>query len=194
MVKRITIITLCIILVLGISVWATDAAEDSAVESGQTIAETPPQGERPQWGGRGGMPPGMSGENGERPARPEGGMPGDQMPPDFPEGMTPPEMPGNGNVPPQTDAQKQQVDGSNGNAGAIDGENGNTDNMRPNRENWGVFPGEVPPSMAEQMETTAEKTDNGFLTFVKTYSTPIISFVLLAFAFVFVIFYKRKNY
>lgn len=34
----------------------------------------------------------------------------------------------------------------------------------------------------------------GFTAFLKEYTTPVISIILLALAFVFVIFYKRKNY
>ena len=41
---------------------------------------------------------------------------------------------------------------------------------------------------------TQEAEPMTFLDFVKTYSTPITSVILLAFAFVFVIFYRRKNY
>ena len=41
---------------------------------------------------------------------------------------------------------------------------------------------------------TQEAEPMTFLGFVKTYSTPITSVILLAFAFVFVIFYRRKNY
>ncbi|MBQ6846126.1 MAG: hypothetical protein IJO61_03245 [Oscillospiraceae bacterium] len=54
--------------------------------------------------------------------------------------------------------------------------------------------GEMPPGMTDQEQNTEEKAENIILTFVKMYSTPIISVVLLAFAFVFVIFYKRKSY
>ena len=41
---------------------------------------------------------------------------------------------------------------------------------------------------------TQENAPKGFLGFVKTYSTPITSVVLLGLAFIFVIFYRRKNY
>ena len=54
--------------------------------------------------------------------------------------------------------------------------------------------GEMPPGMTEQEQEAEGKAENIILTFVKMYSTPIISVVLLAFAFVFVIFYKRKSY
>ncbi len=105
-------------------------------------------GKRPQGGGRGNMemPPNMLGE---------------EAPPDFQEGMTPPEM-------------------SNG--------------KRTTEGNMRGFRGEMPPGMTEQEQSAEEISENKILTFVKTYSTPIISVVLLVFAFVFVIFYKRKSY
>ena len=43
-------------------------------------------------------------------------------------------------------------------------------------------------------EQTVSDTPEGFIGFVKEYQTPLISVGLLAGAFVFVIFYKRKNY
>ena len=58
----------------------------------------------------------------------------------------------------------------------------------------GGFPGQMSPGMTEQEQSTDEISENKILTFVKSYSTPITSIVLLLLAFVFVIFYKRKNY
>ena len=108
MIKKILPIILCLMLVFGISVSATNTQGDTPTENNQTTEEMPNRQERPQGGGRGNM------------------------------GM--------------------------------------------------------PPGMTEQEQSTEEKTENKILTFVKTYSTPIISVVLLAFAFLFVIFYKRKSY
>ena len=53
--------------------------------------------------------------------------------------------------------------------------------------------GGIPVSMQNNNNTVAEK-ETGFLGFIKTYSTPITSVFLLILAFIFVIFYKRKNY
>ena len=135
MIKRIIPIILCLILVFGISVSATNIQDDTSTENNQNTEEMPMHQEKTQGGGRGimGMPPRMS--NGE-------------APPELPDGMTPPEMPN----------------------------------------------GEMPSDMMEQEKSIDETVGNKILTFAKTYSTPIISVVLLAFAFVFVIFYKRKNY
>ncbi len=63
-------------------------------------------------------------------------------------------------------------------------------------ENMQGFPG------GEQMQRPQGNTDNiqaeaepmTFMGFVKEYQTPVISVVLLLLAFVFVKFYKRKNY
>ena len=54
----------------------------------------------------------------------------------------------------------------------------------------GGFPG----NMQNFNGQVQEDAPNGFLGFVKTYSTPITSVVLLGLAFIFVIFYRRKNY
>lgn len=45
----------------------------------------------------------------------------------------------------------------------------------------------------ENTEKISEE-QNGIIEFIKTYSTPVISVILLMFAFIFVKFYKRKNY
>ena len=113
MIKKILPIILCLILVFGISVSATNTQGDTPTENNQTTEEMPNRQERPQGDGRG---------------------------------------------------------------------------------NMGGFRGEMPPDMTEQEQSAEEKVENKILTFVKTYSTPIISVVLLAFAFLFVIFYKRKSY
>ena len=55
-------------------------------------------------------------------------------------------------------------------------------------EGMGGFPGNMQGSQTAEAEQPA-----GFLGFVKTYATPITSVILLGLAFIFVIFYKRKN-
>ena len=188
MIKKILPIILCLILVFGISVSATNTQGDTPAENSQATEEIPNRQERPQGGGRGnmGMPP---------------NMPSGEAPPELPEGMTPPEMP-NGEMPPQMNGQAnsenqqtgQPSSGSNAeNTTATEG-NANPDRIQRGEGEMGGFRGEMPPGMTEQEQKTEEKAENKILTFVKTYSTPIISVVLLAFAFVFVIFYKRKSY
>ena len=188
MIKKILLIILCLILVFGISVLAANTQSDTPTENNQTKEEMPNRQERPQGGGRGnmGMPP---------------NMPSGEVPPELPEGMTPPEMP-NGEMPPQmngqTNTENQQTgqpsSGSNAENGTATEENTNLDRIQRGEGNMGGFRGEMPPGMTEQEQNTEEKAENKILTFVKTYSTPIISVVLLALAFVFVIFYKRKTY
>ena len=80
MIKKILPIILCLMLVLGISVSATNTQGDITAENSQTTEEMPNRQERPHGGGRGnmGMPP---------------NMPIGEAPTEWPEGMTPPEMP-----------------------------------------------------------------------------------------------------
>ena len=51
-----------------------------------------------------------------------------------------------------------------------------------------------PDSMQNNNQQTRETEPMTFWGFVKTYSTPITSVILLALAFIFVVFYRRKNY
>ena len=66
-----------------------------------------------------------------------------------------------------------------------------------NQEFGGQTPGGrggFPGNMQNFNIQTQEEQPKGFLGFVKTYSTPITSVIILGLAFVFVIFYRRKNY
>ena len=207
MIKKILPIILCLMLVFGISVSATNTQGDTPTENNQTTEEMPNRQERPQGGGRGnmGMPPNMP--SGEAPPElPEGmippEMPNGEMPPKLPEGMTPPEMP-NDEMPPQingqANAENQQQSGQSSSGSNAENTTATEGNTNPNaigrgEGEMGGFRGEMPPGMTEQEQKTEEKAENKILIFVKTYSTPIISVVLLAFAFLFVIFYKRKSY
>ena len=171
MIKKILPIILCLILVFGISVSATNTQGDTPTENNQTTEEMPNRQERPQGGGRGNM----------------------GMPPNMPNGEMPPQMNG------QANAENQQQSGQTGSGSNAENDTATEENTNPDRiqrgeGNMGGFRGEMPPGMTEQEQNTEEKTENKILTFVKTYTTPIISVVLLAFAFLFVIFYKRKSY
>ena len=57
-------------------------------------------------------------------------------------------------------------------------------------EGMGSFPGNI----QNPNQNTKTEQEIGFWGFVKAYSTPITSVILLALAFIFVIFYRRKNY
>ncbi len=50
------------------------------------------------------------------------------------------------------------------------------------------------PGNMQNGQNAVKEEPLGFSGFVKTYSTPITSVILLALAFVFVVFYRRKNY
>ena len=65
----------------------------------------------------------------------------------------------------------------------IDSKNNSMTNRQSNR-NGGMF--------NQQQNTTEQPT--GFWFYAQKYFTPVISVVLLILAFVFVIFYKRKQY
>ena len=54
----------------------------------------------------------------------------------------------------------------------------------------------TPPfgNMQNYNQQSQAEQHTGFLGFIKTYSTPITSVILLILAFFFVIFYRRKNY
>ncbi len=68
-------------------------------------------------------------------------------------------------------------------------QNGNQ--MTPPNMNFG---GGNMPGGFDRNNTQADAEPMTFMGFVKEYQTPIISIVLLVLAFIFVKFYKRKNY
>ena len=131
----------------------------------------------------------------ERPMR------GDFDPSKIPEGFTPPE---GAFTPPQSSENDAaaEITAPKANEGATEEnpqatENGEeaeqTQNLnspfdRQKPEEMGGFTGSM------QNGNTALKRQTGFLGFVKTYSTPITSVVLLGLAYLFVVFYKRKHY
>lgn len=146
------------------------------------------------------MQPPAGFQNGERPS-------GDFTPPEnfTPSGdFTPPE----GGFPQQNSELKNQ--GGNAGVPAFDATKegnsesaGNSDIKEQTSSGGATFNGQIPEGMEEifenmQMNPNAENTQNvtevGLKGFVKTYSTPIASVILLIFGFIFVIFYKRKRY
>ena len=180
------VISLCLICSISVMAENTNVTDD---ETAPAAAEQMPQGERPS-GGRGGMPP-------------MGGMPQGEFAP--PEGMNGGQRP-SGNftpsqnsgefVPPQnngtnrnTETTTPQTDGELSAENAqMPGDNPQTNGQMPG--GMGGFPG----NMQNFNGQIQEEQPAGFLGFIKTYSTPITSIVLLGLAFIFVIFYRRKNY
>ena len=76
----------------------------------------------------------------------------------------------------------------------------NTEKSEQTQGGNSPFGGGIPGGMGgfsgnmQSGQNTEVQQPAGFLGFVKTYSTPITSVVLLGLAFIFVIFYRRKNY
>lgn len=158
------------------------------------------------------MPQGMPNMNGEPPAGGRGGM---GMPPsgEVPEGFTPPSgdfAPPEGFTPPENaGGAKTQNGGAVNNVSATTPPAENSANAQAPEitEETNQMPGsmqfggEIPEEMKEvfanmqgrNMNTQAEQ-EKGFIGFVKEYSTPLTSVILLIFAYIFVIFYKRKHY
>ena len=178
MLKKVITIVLMLCLIFSISVMTVTAV-----------------GETQQGGGRGGMPP-------------MGEMPQGEFTPseDFtpPEGFTPPQNAGEF-APPQSEErgsaettdpktnkdlteEGQQTQENGEDANQTQGGNQQFGDQMPG--GMGGFSG----NMQSFNGQTQENAPKGFLGFVKTYSTPITSVVLLGLAFIFVIFYRRKNY
>ncbi|MBR2886308.1 MAG: hypothetical protein IKB93_16205, partial [Clostridia bacterium] len=74
----------------------------------------------------------------------------------------------------------------------------NKQNPEENPQFEGRMPGGMqggfPGNKQNNNQQTKDVEPITFWGFVKTYSTPIASVILLALAFIFVIFYRRKNY
>ena len=169
MIKRIILCTLCMMLCFSVCTFA-----DEVVDQQQTTK--PQQGEQ------------MRGSAGMR------GFLGEVQPV---EGQRPPEitMPDSGNMPQfevpfRDNMPTMPQDGENN--GVVRGE----DSQQPPEQNidggrvpFGDFPGMQPNDYQTEVETP--KT---FKEIAIEYFTPIVSLILLALGFVFVIFYKRKTY
>ena len=178
MLKKVITVVLSLCLIFSVSVLTVCAA-----------------GETQQGRGRGGMPP-----MGEMPSGdftpPEGFTPpdGEFTPPQNSGEFTPPQGEESGNAEatdPQTDTditeEEQPVPENSEESGQTQSGNSPFGGGMP--EGMEGFPG----NMQGAQNTDVQQT-TGFLGFVKTYSTPITSVVLLGLAFIFVTFYKRKNY
>ena len=171
-----TILSLCVIF--SVSVMTVTAASET--QRGRGLGEMSPIGQRP------------SGDF----APPEGFIPpeGEFAPPQNSGEFTPPQGEESSNTEttaPQTDTgateENQQVPENSKESGQMQGGNSPFGGEMP--EGMNGFPGNM-----QSGQNTAAEQPTGFLGFVKTYSTPITSVVLLGLAFIFVIFYRRKNY
>ncbi len=176
MVKKILICSMCLMLLLGVSVSAQREMPQGNPESFMEMPQgTPPEGmdlpegvEPPQ-----GMPENREGfPSGEQGQRPQGNTDNTQT-----ENGQPIDETAENAEKPQEQGQNQQ--GQNAEA------------MTPPDMNFG---GGNMPGGFDRNNIQAEAEPMTFIGFVKEYQTPVISVVLLLFAFIFVKLYKRKNY
>lgn len=199
MLKKIisTVLLLCLIFSVSVMAENNNAVNDEIVPevSGQ-ILETeqgdmgmPSTGEMPTRGTPSNMP------NGEMP--PEGMSKGQRPQGNF----TPPENFGEFTMP-QGDFTPPQNNNLNNNTDTTiqADEDASTENPKFSGGNQ-QFGGQIPEGMSGFFgnmqgvnQDTQTEQETGFLGFVKTNSTPIISVILLGLAYIFVALYKRKNY
>lgn len=188
MIRKICAIALCIVMSCALCVYAEEIVQDNPIVNEQAEAQQdmPPRGGRGFRGGPGGGMP--FGERGEMPQPPEGMIPPDMAdggniePPAFDSGQTPPR---NGVLPEVSDTDDTAENGT-----AEDGTAQNPDRaMGGMRGGMGANSPEAVESTAPLAETADEPQN-----VVEEYFTPIVSMILLAAAFVFVIFYKRRMY
>lgn len=171
-------------------------SEDTVTE----VSEQIPQGaeERPQGVRRNmGTPPSGDMQGRTSPTMPNGKTPREGMNRgQKPSGeVTPPQNTEFGNtekVSQSTPAAKETAE----NETSTDEQNNH--NTEENSQFEGRMPGGMqggfPGNMQNNNQHTKDAEPMTFWGFVKTYSTPITSVILLALAFIFVIFYRRKNY
>lgn len=173
MLKKVITIVLSLCLIFGIGVMTAGAVNETVPRTQQGERERPD-------GGRGGVP---SGEF----ALPEGFAPSEG-------GFTPPESDERNNTETTSQKENEEVSGQNPQNSENSEESGQIQNGSS------PFGGEMPEGMEnffgnpQNGQNAQTEQSAGFVGFVKTYSTPIISVVLLGLAYLFVIFYKRKNY
>ena len=196
MFKKVVPIVISLCLIFSISVMAENT---SAVTDGSAAgaSQQMPQGERTQ-GGRGNMgtPPSGAMQGRTPPNMPNGEIPQGEFTP--PEGFTPPQNAGE-SAPPESSKNNTEAVTPPANENVTTEnkqiqENGTESNQTPGRNQQFGGMGGFPGNMQNFNGQTQEAEPMTFGSFVKTYSTPITSVILLALAFIFVIFYRRKNY
>ena len=200
MLKKVIPIVILLCLIFSISVIAENempTSEDTVTE----VSEQMPQGaeERPQGVRRNmGTPPSGDMQNPGTPPNvsnstmPPKGMNRGQKPSGE---ITPPqnaEVDSAVNVPQSTPAAKETAE----NTTSTDEQNNHDTEENPQFEGRmpGGMQGGFPGNIQNNNQQTKDAEPMTFWGFVKTYSTPIASVILLALAFIFVIFYRRKNY
>lgn len=200
MIKKILAAALCVVMAFSLNVFAENAAEE--VTPTESQQQMPQQGERMGRGGRmGGQMGQQPGEN-TPPQMPDGTqMPENAQRPEnaqMPEGAQAPEKPQAGtgvaseNAAPvgETPTEKDASAAADTKISAESETTNNTDN-RAQGFRGGMQGGMNREDFGTMQQGAQSKTA---LDIVKENITPIISIILLIFAFVFVIFYKRKRY
>lgn len=135
-------------------------------------------------------PPEMPRQQGENRNRPE------NMPDDFRQNDMS-DMENREKNGPPGDNRRQNPPEEPGNTNNGSNENQNESNTDFSEDNNNKMPNNdgMPPEIREHGEMQGETQQvSGFSSFLKNYSTPITAVVVLLFAYVFVIFYKRKHY
>ena len=199
MLKKVIPIVILLCLIFSISVIAENemtTSEDTVTE----VSEQIPQGaeERPQGVRRNmGTPPSGDMQGRTSPTMPNGKTPREGMNRgQKPSGeVTPPQNTEFGNtekVSQSTPAAKETAE----NETSTDEQNNHNTEEKSQFEGRmpGGMQGGFPGNMQNNNQHTKDAEPMTFWGFVKTYSTPITSVILLALAFIFVIFYRRKNY
>lgn len=177
MIKKILLCMLCFMFAFSAYVFAEDASAGAGTENASAQEDAQPSNER------GGTMRGQRPQDGtEAPQTGENVQDGAAQPPQAP--------PGGGDA---ADDVQEGADGAQG---------GDAENAQPafggnrgGRPQDGAAPEWMDEGVQEQAEAAAESVSAGTIgSLLQEYATPVISVILLAFAFVFVIFYKRKSY
>ena len=191
MLKKVIPIVISLCLIFGISVMAENEIPTSE-ETVPEVLEQIPQGaeEQPQ------------GDRGNMGTPPSGDMQG-RTPPTMPNGKIPREGMNRGQKPSGEVTPPQNTEKVTQSTSAVEESEASTDeqnnhNTEENSQFEGRMPGGMQGGFPSNMQNNNQQTKDAepmtFWGFVKTYSTPITSVILLALAFIFVIFYRRKNY
>lgn len=169
MIRKILIIAISVFLAFAINVMAENT--DINTDRGHMASDG---------NMRGSVPPGDDARRGEQP--PEGGAPGD--------------MPMNGNNENNVERAREPEEHNESAVGEENNTNG--EGIEEEKAERGGMHDRMPDRAPSDAEDTAQKQETAvtsdIISFAKTYSTPITALILLAFAFVFVLVYKRKRY
>lgn len=196
MIKRIMAMILCLVILLSMSAPAISATDEIGADvppamgemPGQNApngADDPPQDEEAQ---RGDRP-----TEGDRPAMPEGEMPAVQDVENVQPETAQPAQPSDSNsTQAENPQQTQSLDDDMERNGSADDVNGEFGNMQ--RDDRNDMRNDEQKNEEASVIMNEAQSGSGVFGFLQTYGTLLVSIVMLAAAFVFVKFYKRKFY